>query len=129
MVQRAMKVETLAMKKSFIGKLIFALAISGMLTVTVLAHDSFAENDVATIIYYKYSDGHITTQRASSLCGCANSNVRTYKLSHVDNRPNDLCTVVVREYCNNCGWYRDVETYGVGGHSNYYSYPQWPYSW
>ena len=118
MVQRAMKVETLAMKKSFIGKLIFALAISGMLTVTVLAHDSFAENDV-----------HITTQRASSLCGCANSNVRTYKLSHVDNRPNDLCTVVVREYCNNCGWYRDVETYGVGGHSNYYSYPQWPYSW
>ena len=117
------------MKKCFIGKLILALMVISMLAIPPFAHESFDSDCVASTVYFVYDNGQITTQRVNSLCGCADPNVRTYMLSHVDDRPNDLCTVVVREYCDNCGWYRDVETYGIGGHSNFYGYPRWPYSW
>ena len=112
----------------------FALAlammmIGAMFAMPASAHDHIDAEDMASVVYYVYEDGHVTTERAASLCGCSNSNVLTYKLTHTDDRLNDLCTVVVREYCDNCGWYRDVETYGIGGHSSYYSYPKWPYNW
>ena len=93
---------------------------------SIAAYSPF--EDVAPYTYFVYNN-KIVMQRDSSLCGCDDSHVITYKLSHDHNYQSDLCIVIIREYCDNCGWYRDVETRGIGGHSSYYYCPQWPYDW
>ena len=106
--------------------IIFSLFVT---TASAVENDVYyIGDDVYNVVNVIYSNGIVETSLASSWCGCDTSNdVRTYLLDHNDGHTKDqLCVVLIREYCYTCGNYRDIECNGIGGCHSYRYLDPWP---
>lgn len=118
-------------KKQIAKALSLALSITmllcSLLALPASAHDAEDCSDdfviIATrVIREGYSFLGAGTYSVSS---CSHPNLNAYMYKHDPHSTSDYCIVIVREYCPDCGWYRDVECLGVGGHSSFLSLPPW----